>query len=52
MVFEKQEIKVIAYKIDYQVNRNSQITIINFLPSADSLEMVESGIREIFRKVI
>ena len=51
MVFEKQEIKVIAYKIDYQVNRNSQITIINFLPSAGSLEMVESGIRELLGRI-
>lgn len=51
MIFEKQGIKVIAYKVDYQVNRNSQITIIDFLPSAGSLGMVESGIRELLGRL-
>jgi len=51
MIFEKQGIKVIAYKVDYQVNRNNQINIIDFMPSAGSLGLVENGIKELLGRL-
>jgi uncharacterized SAM-binding protein YcdF (DUF218 family) len=46
-LFEKQGFEIIPYKVDYKTERNKEITIIDFLPSAASLELTENGIREI-----
>ena len=46
-LFEKQGFVVIIYKVDYKTAGESAITVMDFLPSAGSLEMTETGIREI-----
>jgi uncharacterized SAM-binding protein YcdF (DUF218 family) len=50
-LFEKKEIEVIPYKVDYKSERNNKITIIDFLPSANNLELTEIGIKEIFGRL-
>ncbi len=46
-LFEKQGFIVIPYKVDYKSERNKEITILDFLPSADYLKITETGFREI-----
>ena len=46
-LFEKQGFEVIVYKVDYKAAGNSKVTVIDFLPSAGSLAMTETGMREI-----
>jgi uncharacterized SAM-binding protein YcdF (DUF218 family) len=46
-LFEKQGFIVTPYLVDFKTKRNSSITIIDFLPSAGNLELVETGSREI-----
>jgi uncharacterized SAM-binding protein YcdF (DUF218 family) len=46
-LFEKQGFQVIPFKVDYKTSRKSQKIIMDFLPSATSLELSETGIREI-----
>ena len=50
-LFEKQGFIVIPYKVDFKTSKNSNITIMDFLPSAGNLELVETGIREIIGRV-
>ena len=50
-LFEKQGFDVIPFKVDYKTERNSVITIIDFLPSANNLEMTEKGVREIIGRL-
>ena len=50
-LFEKQGFEVIPYKVDYKAAGNSTITIMDFLPSAGNLELVEIGIREIIGRL-
>ena len=45
-LFEKKGFIVIPYKVDYKTGRNKMTNIIDFLPSADNLELNEKGIRE------
>jgi uncharacterized SAM-binding protein YcdF (DUF218 family) len=51
-LFEKQGFEVIAYKVDYKSTRSLKTTIMDFLPDARSLRLVDMGIREIFGRVI
>ncbi len=51
-LFEQQGFKVIPYKVDYKSERNKGITIFNFLPSAKYLKNVESGLRELFGRIV
>lgn len=46
-LFEKQGFIVIPYNVDYKSERNKEITIIDFLPSAEYLKIIETGIREV-----
>jgi uncharacterized SAM-binding protein YcdF (DUF218 family) len=46
-LLEKEGIIVIPYKVDYKSERNKEITILDFLPSAENLKTTETGIREI-----
>ena len=46
-LFEKQGFIVIPYKVDYKSGKNAEITIIDFLPSADNLQTTETAVREI-----
>jgi uncharacterized SAM-binding protein YcdF (DUF218 family) len=45
-LFEKQGFNVIPYKVDYKIEGNSTVTILDFLPSASNLQLTETGIRE------
>jgi uncharacterized SAM-binding protein YcdF (DUF218 family) len=50
-LFEKEGFKVIPYKVDYKTSGESEITFMDFLPSAGNLEMTETGIREIIGRL-
>ena len=49
--FEKQVFLVILYKVDYKLDRNQAITILDFLPSADNLKTTETGMREVIGRL-
>ena len=51
-LFEQQGFKVIPYKVDYKSERNKGITIFDFLPSAKYLKNVETGLRELFGRIV
>lgn len=50
-LFEKHRFDVIPFKVDYKTERNNFITIIDFLPSANNLEITEKGAREIIGRL-
>jgi uncharacterized SAM-binding protein YcdF (DUF218 family) len=50
-LFEKKGFEVIPYKVDYKTSRDSNLTLMDFLPSAGNLELVEIGIREIIGRL-
>ena len=51
-LFEKQGFEVIPYNVDFKVNNNnSKTTLIDFLPSAESLKITETGVREIIGRL-
>ena len=50
-LFEKQGFIVIPYKVDYKSGKNAEITIIDFLPSADNLQTTETAVREIIGRL-
>jgi uncharacterized SAM-binding protein YcdF (DUF218 family) len=50
-LFEKQGFNVIPYKVDYKINRNNELVVLNFLPNAGSLEQAETGFREILGRI-
>ena len=50
-LFEKQGFIVIPYKVDYKTERNKMTTIIDFLPSANNLEITEIGFRELIGRL-
>lgn len=50
-LFEKQGFIVIPYKVDYKSERNAEMSIINFLPSADNLKTTETAVREIIGRL-
>lgn len=51
-LFEKVGIKVIPYRVDYRVERNKVTTIIDFLPSTIYLKITETGIKELFGRIV
>lgn len=50
-LFEKQGFEVIPYKVDYKSERNKEITIIDFFPSAEYLKITETGFSEIIGRM-
>jgi uncharacterized SAM-binding protein YcdF (DUF218 family) len=50
-LFEKQGFIVITYRVDYKISNNKDVTILDFLPSANNLELTETGIREIIGRL-
>ena len=50
-LFEKQGFIVIPYKVDYKSERNIDITILDFFPSAENLKITETGFREIIGRL-
>ena len=50
-LFEAKGFIVIPYKVDYKVNRNKEIVIMDFLPDAQCIEQTETGFREILGRL-
>ncbi len=50
-LFEKKGFIVIPYKVDYKISNNKDVTILDFLPSANNLELTETGIRELIGRI-
>ena len=50
-IFEKEGFSVIPYKVDFKVYNNQNINIIDFLPTANTLGVTETGIREVIGRI-
>jgi len=50
-LFEKQGFVVIPYKVDFKTAGGKASTIMDFLPSANNLELSETGIREVIGRI-
>ena len=50
-LFEKQGLIVIPFKVDYKAGGHLKITLMDFLPSANNLELTETGIREVIGRL-
>ena len=50
-LFEKQGFEVTPYKVDYKTSKDSNLTIMDFMPSAGNLEITETGMREIIGRL-
>ena len=50
-LFEKQGFEVVPYKVDYKSERNSEMTVIDFFPSAENLKISETAVREIIGRL-
>ena len=50
-LFEKQGLILIPYKVDYKASRNNTTTLMDFLPSAGNIELIETGIKEIIGRI-
>lgn len=51
-LFEKQELIVKPYRVDYKLDQLSSITLMDFLPDADSFRLLNTGYREFIGRVI
>ena len=49
--FEAQGFMVVAYPVDFLVSSEKQITILDFLPSANALSQTELAIREFYGRI-
>jgi uncharacterized SAM-binding protein YcdF (DUF218 family) len=49
--FERLGIKVIPYKVDYRVSRNSKLTIMDIMPTVNFVEKTEIGLRELLGRL-
>ena len=47
LLFEKAGFEVVPFRVDYQVNGKSGLTLLRFLPSAEALEQSEKALREV-----
>jgi uncharacterized SAM-binding protein YcdF (DUF218 family) len=52
MLFKKEGLHVIPYKVDYKVAHSLKNTIMDCLPDAESLKQTETGIRELMGRLI
>ena len=50
-LFEKQGFNIVPYKVDFKTKRNKEITLLDFLASADNLRNTETGIRELIGRI-
>jgi uncharacterized SAM-binding protein YcdF (DUF218 family) len=50
-LFEKQGIEVNAFKIDYETAGGNDTVVMDFLPYAVSLKLIENGFREIIGRL-
>ncbi len=46
-LFEEQGCEIFPYKVNYKTNENKELTILDFFPRANKLELTEIGISEI-----
>ncbi len=51
MLFEKQAFIVVPYIVDFKSERNKEISIFDFFPSAESLKITETAVREIIGRL-
>ena len=49
--FEAQGFRVVAYPVDFLVSSERQITILDFLPSANALSQTELALREFYGRI-
>ena len=49
--FEKEGFFVIPYSVDFKTKNNEKINILDFLPSANNLALVETGVKEIMGRI-
>ena len=49
--FEAKGFRVVAYPVDFLVSSEMQITILDFLPSANALSQTELAIRELYGRI-
>jgi uncharacterized SAM-binding protein YcdF (DUF218 family) len=50
-LFDKQGFEVITYKVDYKGSKNTKIVLMDFFPITESLELIETGIREALGRI-
>ncbi len=46
LLFEQEGFDVVPFRVDYQVENNSGLTVLRFLPSAEALAQSEKALRE------
>jgi hypothetical protein len=51
LLFNKQGLHVIPYKVDYKVGRNKEMVIMDFLPNGDNFKLSETGLKEIIGRI-
>ena len=51
LLFEKQGIKIIPYKVDFKCSINSKLYFIDFIPSSDALKTTEIALREVLGRI-
>ena len=51
-LFEKQGFEVIPFKVDYKLERNKEITLLDYVPNANYLKNSETGFREIIGRIL
>ena len=51
LLFEKQGIKTIPYKVDFKCSINSKLYFIDFIPSSDALKTTEIALREVLGRI-
>lgn len=51
-LFEKQELIVKPYRVDYKLDQLSGITFMDFLPDADSFRLLNTGYRELIGRLV
>jgi uncharacterized SAM-binding protein YcdF (DUF218 family) len=49
--FESNGFRVVAYPVDFLVSSERQITILDFLPSANALNQTELALREFYGRI-
>jgi uncharacterized SAM-binding protein YcdF (DUF218 family) len=47
LLFEQAGFEVIPYKVDYQVDPSSELTVLGYLPNAEAIEKSERALREV-----
>jgi uncharacterized SAM-binding protein YcdF (DUF218 family) len=50
-LFDKQGFKVIPYRVDYKVAKNSKTTLMDFLTITGNLELTEIEIKELIGNI-